>query len=66
MRASIPMLARLRRGTHLKQAGTRTWTAARVRVATGGKSPVIADTTNLGTGPVALEVEPAALPLVAP
>ena len=31
-----------------------------------GESPVIADTTNLGTGPVTLEVDPAALPVVAP
>lgn len=62
----VPMIARLRRGTHLNRPGTRTWAAGRVRIATGGHSPVIADTTNLGTGPVTLAVEPAAFPLVAP
>ncbi|HEU4449480.1 MAG TPA: diacylglycerol kinase family protein [Gaiellaceae bacterium] len=62
----LPMVARLRRGTHVERASTRVWSAERVRVATGGRSPVVADTTNLGTGPVTLEVAPAALPLVAP
>lgn len=62
----LPTIARLRRGTHLGRRGTRTWTAESVRIATGGRSPVIADTTNLGTGPVTLEVAPAALALVAP
>jgi diacylglycerol kinase family enzyme len=62
----LPMLARLRRGTHLARADTRAWTARRVRIATRGRSPVIADTTNLGTGPVTLDVVPAALSVVAP
>jgi diacylglycerol kinase (ATP) len=62
----LPMVARLRRGTHVDRPGTRTWTAERVRIATGGSSPVIADTTNLGTGPATLEAVPAALPVVAP
>jgi diacylglycerol kinase (ATP) len=62
----VPTVARLRRGTHLRRRGTRTWTAERVRIATGGRSPVIADTTDLGTGPVTLEIVPAALPVVAP
>jgi diacylglycerol kinase (ATP) len=62
----IPTVARLRRGSHVRRPGTRIWTAERVRIATGGSSPVIADTTNLGTGPVTLEVAPAALPVVAP
>jgi diacylglycerol kinase (ATP) len=62
----LPMIARLRRGTHVTRRGTRTWTARRIRIATGGRSPVIADTTNLGTGPVTLEVVPSALSVVAP
>jgi diacylglycerol kinase (ATP) len=62
----VPTLLRLRRGTHLDRPGTRAWTAGRVRIATGGRSPVIADTTNLGTGPVTLEAAPGALSLVAP
>jgi diacylglycerol kinase (ATP) len=62
----IPAIARLRRGTHVKRAGTRTWTAGRIRITTDGRSPVIADTTNLGPGLVTLEVAPAALAVVAP
>ena len=62
----VPMIARLRRGTHVGRPGTRTWTARHVRIAPGGRSPVIADTTNLGAGPVTLEVAPAALAVVTP
>lgn len=62
----VPMIADLRRGTHLGRPGTQTWTAERVRIATLGRSPVIADTTNLGTGPVTLEVVPGALSVVRP
>jgi diacylglycerol kinase (ATP) len=62
----LPTIARLRRGTHVSRPGTRAWKATQVRVATGGRVPVIADTTNLGAGPVMLAVEPAALPVVAP
>ena len=62
----LPMLARLRRGTHLRRSGTRTWTARRIRIATGGASPIIADTKVLGTGPVTLTVVPSALAVVAP
>ena len=62
----LPMLARLRRGTHLRRPGTRSWTARRVRIATRGASPIIADTKVLGTGPVTLRVVPSALAVVAP
>ena len=62
----IQTMLRLRRGTHLGNPGARTWTAASVRLATRGRSPVIADTVNLGTGPVTLAVEPASFPVVAP
>jgi diacylglycerol kinase (ATP) len=66
-RRELPgMLARLRRGTHLDRPGTRHWQARRVRIATGGRAPIIADTTNLGFGPVELSVEPGALAVVAP
>jgi diacylglycerol kinase (ATP) len=67
VRAALPaMLARLRRGTHLGRPGVRTRRVRRVRIATGGRSPVIADSTNLGTGTVELSVVPAALDLVVP
>lgn len=66
-RLSVPaMLARLRRGSHVGRPDTRHWQARRVRIATGGRSPVIADSTNLGSGPVDLEVLPGALSLVVP
>lgn len=64
--ALVAMLARLRHGTHLGRAGVRTWRARRVRIATGGRSPVIADATNLGPGPVELSVEQAAVTVVVP
>jgi diacylglycerol kinase (ATP) len=62
----VPMLARLRDGAHLGRRGVRLWQAERIRIATGGSAPVIADTTNLGTGSVELTVVPAALPIVSP
>jgi diacylglycerol kinase family enzyme len=60
----IRLLAHVRRGTHLAQPGVRHVRARRIRIATGGRSPVIADTTNLGTGTVELTVGPGALDLV--
>jgi len=62
----VPMLAHLRDGSHLERPTARRWNVRRIRIATGGRSPVIADTTNLGTGPVELTVEPGALRVVAP
>ncbi len=62
----VPRIVQLRRGRHVSKPGTRMWTARHVRVVTGGQSPVIADTTNLGTGPVSLQVAPAALAVVRP
>ena len=62
----VPMLARLRRGTHVARPGARVWAAAQVGLEMRGDSPVIADTTNLGTGPVSLDVVPSALALVRP
>ena len=60
----IRLLAHVRRGTHLDEPGVRHVRARRLRIATGGRSPVIADTTNLGTGTVELTVVPGALNLV--
>jgi diacylglycerol kinase (ATP) len=62
----LPLVAQLRRGTHLTRPGARAWTARRVRIVTRDRSPVIADTTSLGMGPATLEVLPAALSVVAP
>lgn len=60
------MLARLRRGTHLAAAGVRSWRAAELSVATGGRSPVIADSTDMGPGPARIAVLPGAVRLVTP
>lgn len=66
-RRSIPgMLARLRRGDHLGHPGVRVWRVPRVRLSTGGRSPVIADSEDLGYGPVEARAVPGALRLVAP
>jgi diacylglycerol kinase (ATP) len=62
----VLMLSRLRKGTHIGRGDVRHWRARSVRIATGGAAPVIADTTNLGTGSVDLTVERAALQIVAP
>jgi diacylglycerol kinase (ATP) len=66
-RASLlAALARLRRGTHAGGPGVSFKRARRVRITTGGRSPVIADTVDLGSGPIDLVVDPAALAVVAP
>jgi diacylglycerol kinase (ATP) len=59
-------LARLRRGTHLGRHGARIRTASRVRIATGGESPIVADTTVITRGPVELAVKPRTIRVVGP
>jgi diacylglycerol kinase (ATP) len=63
-RSLIPLASRLRRGDHLGRPGVTRVTARKVRIATGGRSPIIADTTNLGSGTVELTVLPGALEIV--
>jgi diacylglycerol kinase (ATP) len=63
-RSLVPLASQLRRGTHLGRPGVTRVTARRVRIATGGRSPIIADTTNLGSGTVELTVLPGALQIV--
>lgn len=66
-RRSIPgMLLRLRRGTHLAHGGVECWRVPAVRLSTGGRSPVIADSDDLGAGPVVVRCLPGALRLVRP
>jgi diacylglycerol kinase (ATP) len=66
-RRAVPaMLLRLRRGTHLGHPGVRRWPETSLRIETRGRSPVMADTEDLGPGPVDVRVLPAALPVVAP
>jgi diacylglycerol kinase (ATP) len=59
-------LVRLRRGTHLRHGGVRLRTARRVRIATAGRAPVVADTTVLRPGPVELAVRPGSVDVVVP
>jgi diacylglycerol kinase (ATP) len=62
----VPSLLRVRRGDHIGRPGVRTWRARRVRISTAGASPVIADTTNLGSGWVDLRLLRGELGLVTP
>lgn len=62
----VVTLARLRKRPERSCPGYRCWRARRVRISTAGRSPIIADSTNLGAGPVELELAPAALAIVAP
>ena len=66
-RAGIPaMLVRLRRGTHVGRPEVAMRRVSSVRIDGRGRSPVIADSDDLGVGPVTLRVLPGALGLVAP
>lgn len=65
-RTLIGLAPRLRRGTHLSHASVQHARAAVVRISTRGRSPIVADTTNVGdtaelrTLPGALEIVGAA------
>ena len=62
-RALLGLAPRLRRGTHLGRPGVTHTRARTIRIATGGRSPVIADTTNVGDT-VQLSIAPHALDIV--
>jgi diacylglycerol kinase (ATP) len=61
---TLAALASLRRGHD--PAGLTRRRARHVRIVTGGRSPVIADTLDLGSGPVDLAIRRAAVRIVAP
>ncbi len=66
-RAGLLALApRVFRGTHLGARTVRSWQAEQIRIDTGGWSPVVADSTDLGRGAVDVTVRPGALRVVAP
>ena len=56
----------MRDGSHVGRHGVAHWQASRIRINTRGRSPIIADTTNLETSTVELTVQRDALELVAP
>jgi diacylglycerol kinase (ATP) len=60
----LSLARRLRRGTHLGTPGVRSFRAETVRISTRGASPVIADTTDLGSDTVELSIVPHALEIV--
>jgi diacylglycerol kinase (ATP) len=62
----VRMIVELRRGTHLNHPNVRAWRAPSATIDSGGASPIIADSTDLGPGPVRLRAVPAALRLVRP
>jgi diacylglycerol kinase (ATP) len=60
----LRLVAALRRGTHLHMEGVSSARAHSVRISTRGASPVVADTTDLGSDTVELTVQPNALQIV--
>jgi diacylglycerol kinase (ATP) len=64
-RALPATVRRLRAGTHLDRPEVRTWQAAEATLVAHG-SPVIADTVDIGPGPVRLAAARDALSLVTP
>jgi diacylglycerol kinase (ATP) len=60
----LALVPALRRGAHVGRKGIRTMRAERIRIASRGLSPVIADTTDLGRETVELTVVPRALDIV--
>jgi diacylglycerol kinase (ATP) len=65
-RSLVAMIPRARRGTHYGLPGVRAWRTSRVRLDPRGASPVVADSTDLGSGPVELTIAPGALRVVTP
>lgn len=64
--AVLRMIGELRRGRHLPYHGVHAWRSQTATITTGGCSPIVADSEDLGTGPVMLRAVPAALRLVRP
>jgi diacylglycerol kinase (ATP) len=62
-RAVLGLVRHLRRGTHLGRPGVSHVRARRIKIATRGRSPIVADTTYMGDT-VELTVEPQALDIV--
>lgn len=62
----LRMIVRLRRGTEFGRPEVHSWRAGRIRLDPHGASPVIADSLDLGAGPVDLSVRRGALALVRP
>jgi diacylglycerol kinase (ATP) len=59
-------LVLLKRGKHVDHGGVQIRPARQIRLAPDGGTPVVADTTVLGPGPVELAVRPRAVQIVGP
>ncbi len=64
--AVLRMVAELHHGRHRPYHGVHSWRARTATIMTGGCSPIVADSENLGLGPVTLAAVPGALRLVRP
>ena len=62
----LAMIHQLREGSHVGRKGVHLWRAEAAHLRPHQTSPVIADSTNLGTGPVELRAIRGALHLVRP
>lgn len=62
----LRMLLDLRRDTHYDDERVHLWRSRSITLQTGGVSPIVADSVDLGPGPVALSVLPRALRIVRP
>jgi diacylglycerol kinase (ATP) len=65
-RSVMAMIPRVRSGKHVGRPGVGIRRVRSVRIDPRGASPVIADSTDLGSGAVELTVEPGALRMVTP
>lgn len=62
----LRMLLDLRRDTHHDDERVHLWRSHAITLQTGGVSPIVADSVDLGPGPVAFTVLPKALRIVRP
>lgn len=65
-RSILPMIARLLRGTHLGRPDVHTWRGPHARIVAHGRSPIVGDSTDLGSGAVELSPVRAGLRIVTP
>jgi diacylglycerol kinase (ATP) len=65
-RSVVAMIPRVRNGTHVRRPDVGVRQARSVRIDPRGASPVVADSTDLGSGPVELTVDAGALRMVTP
>lgn len=65
-RSILPMIARLLRGSHIGHDNVHIWREPHARIVAHGQSPIVGDSTNLGSGVVELSPVLGALRIVTP